>query len=261
MGDPSPLLISGRYVAVFPDLVRTLGSMSAAAVLQQIHYGVAYEPSHYDGETWTAITAVALAAQTGLSPDRVGRIIRGLETQGVLVSCQPERFQRRKWYRVDHDVLTNLGNATIDVGDPPSSHVGDTPSSQYGDPPSSSLLDLEDPPSELTLVEAEPKPEKPPRARPRNPIFDALAEVFPATTESERKGIGKVAAELARLTPAPDYGKVHARATWIAAQFDNATVHAVPKHWTAAGRALDRARRPDSKMAASGIPPWKPKSS
>lgn len=104
----------------------------------------------------------------------------------------------------------------------------------------------------------------PRRPRARNPIFDALAEVFPAETESEKKFIGKISGELARAGASAEQVLTRARAALR--EWPRCSPQAVSKNWSlladiaardgpvsadgdeydetaAAGAAMDRARR------------------
>lgn len=93
-----------------------------------------------------------------------------------------------------------------------------------------------DQPSLLGDDAVPPTPAKKPRAR--NPIFDALADVYPAATPSEKGLIGSVSSELAKLEPKPDYDEVHRRATWARREWPTSSPRAVAKHWTMIGERL-----------------------
>lgn len=76
--------------------------------------------------------------------------------------------------------------------------------------------------------------------RPRDPIFDALAAVFPAVTRSEQSRTAKVAHELRALKPPPAPEIVERAARWVRNEWPNATVMAVGTNWT---QALNSSRR------------------
>lgn len=93
-------LFDERVVAVQPSLVRAVGSVSTAAVLQQIHYHA--QAGHTKGEGWVVRTYAELGQEIGLSCEQIRRAVGKLEEMGVVESCQPEGHVRRKWYRIVH---------------------------------------------------------------------------------------------------------------------------------------------------------------
>ena len=84
------------------------------------------------------------------------------------------------------------------------------------------------------------KPAK--RGRARDEIFDAVAscdgvDISKPIPKPVGKRIGGVVAELkAKGATAAD---VRTRWAWVSNQYPQATVHALPKHWVAAGKAID----------------------
>lgn len=99
------LLIDERVVVVQPSLVRALGSMTAAAVVQQLHYWMPRATAEHDGHRWVYKTAEQWSDEIGVTVKQVRSAITRLESLGIVLSCQPERskWQRRKWYRIDYD--------------------------------------------------------------------------------------------------------------------------------------------------------------
>jgi DNA-binding transcriptional ArsR family regulator len=102
------LLLNERFVAVFPSLVRTLGALADAAVLQEIHYQLQTGGKESDGHRWVPATVRDLSDAIGLSPDAVTRTTKRLRDRGILITSNPEAFQRRTWWRVDYDALNHL---------------------------------------------------------------------------------------------------------------------------------------------------------
>lgn len=106
----SRLLLDERCVVIQPTLVRALGRMSDAALLQQVHYWLPYARSEFGGHRWVYKTADDWADETGLSPHQVRRSFARLEALGVVLTCKPraKSWNHRKWYRIDynHPVLT-----------------------------------------------------------------------------------------------------------------------------------------------------------
>jgi DNA-binding transcriptional ArsR family regulator len=102
------LLLNERFVAVFPSLVRALGALADAAVLQEIHYQLQIGGKESDGHRWVPATARDLSDAIGLSPDAVTRTTKRLRDRGILVTSNPEGYERRTWWRVDYDALNHL---------------------------------------------------------------------------------------------------------------------------------------------------------
>lgn len=102
------LLLNERFVAVFPSLVRLLGGVADAAVLQEIHYQLQMGGKEHDGARWVPATAKDLSTAIGLSSDAVTRTAKRLKDKGILVTANPEAFQRRTWWRIDYDLLDHL---------------------------------------------------------------------------------------------------------------------------------------------------------
>lgn len=101
----SPLL-DERVVAVQPSLVRAFG-MNCAVVLQQVHWHIrAGDTRHHDGHEWVRMPYAMIEDETGLTEKMIRTAVGKLEDPdgvAVLVSCQPESWDRTKWYRIDHD--------------------------------------------------------------------------------------------------------------------------------------------------------------
>lgn len=115
------LLVDERVFVVQPSLVRRLGYLTDAAVLQQLHYWMPRATAEHDGHRWVYKTADEWADEIGVTPKQVRSAIGRLEALGVVLSCQPEAWKRRKWYRIDYDhaVLT-AGNTEVS----PSAQMG-----------------------------------------------------------------------------------------------------------------------------------------
>lgn len=125
----SALLLDEPCLVIQPVLVRALGHLVDAAVLQQLHYWMQRAQSRHEGFTWVWKTYEEWGEEIGVSTKQVRSAIERLETRGVVVSCQPESWNRRKWYRIDYtnDVL---------YGDSPSAHTGSSisPTGQFQAP-------------------------------------------------------------------------------------------------------------------------------
>lgn len=106
-------LFDERVVAVQPSLVRAVGSVTAAAVLQQIHYHA--QAGHTRGDGWVVRTHAALGSEIGLTDRQVAHAARKLETIGVLESCQPDGYDRTKHYRVVRDAPALSGSSNRQI--------------------------------------------------------------------------------------------------------------------------------------------------
>lgn len=98
----SVLLLDEPVIAVQPSLVRRLDSVLDACVVQQIHYWLQRSANQHRGELWVYKTYEDWSAEIGVSARRIQVSMRRLEKCGLIVSCQPEAYHRRKWYRIDY---------------------------------------------------------------------------------------------------------------------------------------------------------------
>lgn len=97
-------LFDERIVAVQPSLVRAVGSVTVAAVVQQIHYHAEYgHTESFVGAEWVKRTYADLANEIGLTCEQVRRAVNKLEAAGIVEVCQPEGHLRTKWYRLNYD--------------------------------------------------------------------------------------------------------------------------------------------------------------
>ena len=99
------LLLDEHFVAVFPSLVKRLGGMNEAAILQTVHYASQVAELQLDGHRWVELTATVIARQTGLSGDQVFRGLTTLRELGVLIAQGSPRGGRKLIWRIDLDVL------------------------------------------------------------------------------------------------------------------------------------------------------------
>jgi hypothetical protein len=76
----------------------------------------------------------------------------------------------------------------------------------------------------------------PKKERRRDPIYDALASVFPSATRSEGSLIGVAAADLKKLTPVPEPEEIVRRARAARREWPTCTAKAVAQRWTDLGK-------------------------
>lgn len=99
------LLLDEPCIVLQPSLVRKLGNIHDAAILQQLHYWTPRATAQHAGRTWVYKTYPEWATEIGISTKQVRAAMGRLETSGVVESCQPEvgQWQRRKWYRINYE--------------------------------------------------------------------------------------------------------------------------------------------------------------
>lgn len=117
------VLMPGRVVAVQPSLVRALGGMHEAAVVQQLQYH-AFTECPDGGDCWAVLTGQQWSTELGLTVDQVDRTIKRLVKMGVVESQQPGLFDRTRWLRIDYDRLDELVTGS-DAETPARAHSAD----------------------------------------------------------------------------------------------------------------------------------------
>lgn len=117
-------LLDERSIIVQPSLVRCLGGMHQAAVLQQIHF-------HLQDAEEAALTRSQLSEEIGLSSDQIKRATRSLIDLGVLEANQRGGWNRTNGWRINRDTLQALlddtGSAASPIGRNRPMHRADTP--------------------------------------------------------------------------------------------------------------------------------------
>ena len=99
------LLIDGRFVAVFPRLVRALGGdVTAAAVLQAIHYRM--QALGRKREFWMPMFLSEIADEIGISHDQSQRAAKRLRDAGLLL-VRGSRGSIREW-SIDYEAIEGL---------------------------------------------------------------------------------------------------------------------------------------------------------
>lgn len=99
------MLLNEEFVAVFPSLVRRLGGMNKAAVLQAIHFASQVQGQLIGDERWTPMTATQLSHKTGLSDDACQRALSALVSMGVLKCRGAQQGSRKLMWLIQHDQL------------------------------------------------------------------------------------------------------------------------------------------------------------
>lgn len=111
----SALLIDGRFVAVFPRLVRTLGGdVTAAAALQAIHYRAQALGPHRD--RWMPLLLSEIAEEIGISNDQAQRAAKRLRDAGLL-RVRGDRGNAREW-SIDYEGIERLERSNAESRHP-----------------------------------------------------------------------------------------------------------------------------------------------
>jgi hypothetical protein len=92
-----------RFVAVFPSLVRTLGSLESAVILQHLHFN-----ADEDGDI--RITHQQISDETGISERTVRRRITQLRDEGWITTDRAGAYDATSVHRIDHSRLTEPAN-------------------------------------------------------------------------------------------------------------------------------------------------------
>lgn len=110
----SNLLLDDRPLVIQPKLAELLGDLDEAVILQQIHYWLEKKLNIKDGYSWVYNSMVEWNKQfPWLSLKTLKRKFKSLEDKGLLITenYNKAKFDRTKWYRIDYDAFSNLGNA------------------------------------------------------------------------------------------------------------------------------------------------------
>lgn len=229
----------GRF-AMTPEWVLFSETLSDRAVRL---YGVLHR--YADKETGRAFPARrTLAGRLSCSVDSVDRALRELVAAGAVTKrrrLDVKGDQTSNLYTVRFIDPSRTGAATPQGrGDRGPRGRGSNESQIERENPSESLALLVDDETAKRGTSGTESPQRKPRTR--DPIWDALVAIFPAETPSEQSFTGKIVRELKQMDPVPESDDVRRRAEWVRDRFENASVAAVTKHWTAAGKALDNPR-------------------
>lgn len=113
----SPLLIDDHALQLLPKLAVLIG-LNEAIVLQQIHFlsKIPNSGREIKGHKWVWNTIDAWREQhfAFFTNSVLKRVIARLEKLKLLISCQPDgRMSRKKYYRVNYDVLNKVNREGI----------------------------------------------------------------------------------------------------------------------------------------------------
>lgn len=107
------LLINEPPLMVLPSLAAELGTADEAIVLQQLHYWLQRSSNVRDGHRWVYNSMTDWMKQFPWikSRKRLSRYFDDLEDRGLVVTGNYNKaaFDKTKWYRIDYDALSRLG--------------------------------------------------------------------------------------------------------------------------------------------------------
>ena len=215
------LLHDEPSIVLQPEMVRRLGNLADAAVLQQLNYWMPHAKVLYEGRRWVFKSYENWSAEIGISDQQVRRSMERLEAAGLVVSCTPRG--RTKHYAINYD------HALLDGASSPDTYQADSP-----DDGASSPDDQASSPTYKDLQET--RDEKDPLATPKkDELFEAVASGCGIDwTQLTRTGRGQLNAatkELRDIGVTPD--QVGGKASAYRKMYPDAplTPNALVKHW------------------------------
>ena len=218
------LLHDERSVVIQPEMVRRLGNLADAAVLQQLNYWMPYAKVEYEGRMWVYKTYENLGDEIGLTGQQVRRSIERLEAVGLVSSCVPRG--RTKHYSVNYD------HRMLDGANPPDTYQANSPDNGANSPDHQANSPTN---REVTETQGDNTLAAAPRKRKPDPLWDTMLAVCGIDGSTLTKtGRGQVNAALKELreigaTPADIDSKAKAyRKTWPDVSL---TPTALVKHW------------------------------
>lgn len=184
----SALLLTERFVAVFPSLVRALGGLPEAAITQEIHYQLQVGGKDLDGHRWIPATGQDLSEAIGVSTDSVWRTCRHLRDIGILVTANPEAYQRRTWWRIDYERLDHLAKTQNGNGESAKSQMAKSPNPKRGSAKSTTPIEIQ---------EGEQKPSTANGGLVVTAFVDRFKELF--HQDPDRQLVGRIGRDAKRM--------------------------------------------------------------
>ena len=222
------LLHDEPSIVLQPEMVRRLGNLTDAAVLQQLNYWMPHAKVEHQGRKWVFKTYENWSKEIGISAHQVRRAMDRLEAIGLVLSCTPKG--RTKHYAIEYE------HPMLDGAESPDSYVADLPDDAAELPDDVAELpaykDLQETRKEKDLAAAPPKtPAK------KDELFEAVAKAcgidWRNLTSSGRGPLNKAVKELRDIGVKAD--DVGGRAAAYKKQYPDAalTPMALTKHWAA----------------------------
>jgi hypothetical protein len=105
----SGMLMDERFVAVFPSLVRRLGSLESAVILQHMWW-------LGDENGFIKVTQQQISDETGIGLRTVERRVRWLREQGYVVARRTSAYDATLTYEIDTDRLAESSSPSRQSG-------------------------------------------------------------------------------------------------------------------------------------------------
>jgi biotin operon repressor len=236
------LLHDEKSVVIQPEIVRRLGNLSDAAVLQQLNYWMPHAKVYHDEQKWVFKTYQNWAKEIGISEHQVRRAMDRLIERGLVTVANPSG--RTNHYAINYD------HPLLDGAESPDSYLADLPDDAADLPDDLAELpaykEVQESTKERTSLAAAPQ-DKPAK---KDELFEAVAEAcnidWHNLTPTGRGPINKAVSELRGIGVTAE--QVGGRAAAYRRTYPDAplTPMALTKHWAAltpAGTAK-KSRRP-----------------
>jgi len=238
-GRKRTLLHDEKSVVIQPEIVRRLGNLADAAVLQQLNYWMPHAKVHHEGRKWVFKTYENWSKEIGISEHQVRRAMDRLVERGIVAVSNPSGRTNHYAINYDHPVL--------DGADSPDSYLADLPDDAAGLPDDAADLptykDLQETTREKTLAATPPEA----TTRKKDRLFEAVAKEcginLSGMTRSARGQLNKAVKELREIDATEE--QVAAKAKAYRQQYPNATLTptALVKHWSSFAEAEKKAQR------------------
>ena len=234
------LLHDEKSIVIQPEIVRRLGNLTDAAVLQQLNYWMPHAKVEYQGRWWVVKTYENWAKEIGISDQQVRRAMERLELMGVVESCTPKGRTKHYAINYDHQILDGADSPDTYQADSPDDWA-DSPDDQANSP---TYKDLHKTKEEKNLAATPPKAER----RVKDNLFETVAEVcgigLTSLTRTARGQLNKAAKELREIGATDE--QVRHKAKAYKTQYPNATLTpmALIKHWASFGELEKKQQRP-----------------
>jgi biotin operon repressor len=234
------LLHDEKSVVIQPEIVRRLGNLADAAVLQQLNYWMPQARVEHQGRRWVYKSYANWSTEIGISEHQVRRAMDRLVERGLVSVANPSG-------RTNHYAI-NYSHPLLDGADSPDSYAADLPDDVAPAPDDVAGLPTY---KEVTETKEEnhlaatPKEESP---RPKDHLFEAIANAcginLTNLTRSSRGQLNKAAKELREVGATEQ--DVQAKAKAYRTQYPNATLTptALTKHWSSFGQIEKQQSRP-----------------
>jgi len=232
------LLHDEKSVVIQPEIVRRLGNLSDAAVLQQLNYWMPAAKVEHEGRKWVYKTYENWSKEIGITEHQVRRAMDRLVGRGLVSVANPSG--RTNHYAINYD------HPLLDGADSPDTYAADLPDDVAELPDDVAELpaykDLQESTKERTsLAAAPPKPAK------KDELFEAVAQAcgidWTNLTQTGRGPLNKAVKELREIGVTPD--QVGGRAAAYRKTYPDAplTPMALTKHWASLAPAKTQTRQ------------------